>query len=300
MKVLITGGSGLIGSALTKKLLEEKIEVVHLTRYPNSKNGVKTYVWDYTKNQIDTRCFDGVTHIVHLAGEGIADKPWTMERKRSIVKSRVLTTRLLEKNIRENNLPLQAFISASGIGYYGALTSDHIYTEKDQAYKDFVGECCVQWEDAVLKMQDYCRVAILRTGIVLSSSGGAVEKMASPIKKHIGAPLGKGTQYMPWIHIDDMVNMYYWSLTQPVQGIFNAVSSSHTTNREFTQALASVLKKKIILPNAPEFVIKWMFGEMADILLYGSRVSNEKAIQEGFSFKYEQLEGALLSLNLNR
>jgi uncharacterized protein len=300
MKVLITGGSGLVGSAITKKLLKEGLEVVHLTRYANSKNGVKTYVWDYEKEKIDTRCFDGVTHIIHLAGEGIADRPWTMDRKRAIVKSRVLTARLLEKHIREKKLPIEAFISASGIGYYGATTTDRIYTETDAPYTDFVSECCVQWEDAVLKLNDYCRVSVFRTGIVLSQSGGAVEKMASPIKKHLGAALGKGNQYMPWIHIDDLVNLYCWSLTNSIQGIFNGVSSSHTTNREFTQALASVLKKKFILPNAPEFVIKWMFGEMADILLYGSRVSNEKAIQEGFSFKYEQLEGALLSLNLNR
>jgi uncharacterized protein (TIGR01777 family) len=298
MKVLITGGSGLIGSALTNKLVDEGHEVVHLTRYPNSKNGVKTYVWDYKKNKIDYRCFDGVTHIVHLAGEGIADKPWTMERKRAIVKSRVLTTRLLEKHIREKKLPIKAFISASGIGYYGAITTDHLYCETDEPYTDFVGECCVQWEDAVLKLNDYCRVSILRTGIVLSSKGGAIEKMASPIKKRIGAPLGKGNQYMPWIHLDDMVAMYCWMLNNELSGIFNATSSVHTTNKEFTLELAKALNKKIFLPNVPEFVIKWMFGEMADILLYGSKVSNEKIKSTGYTFTYDNLEEALSSLQL--
>jgi uncharacterized protein len=298
MKVLITGGSGLIGNALTRKLLSEGHEVVHLTRYANSKSGVKTYVWDYQKNQFDTKCFEGVTHIVHLAGEGIAERPWTMERKRSIVKSRVLTMRLLEKHIREKKLPIEAVISASGIGYYGAITTDLIYTENDEPFNDFVGECCVQWEDAVLHLQNYCRTGILRTGIVLSEKGGAIEKMASPIKKSIGAPLGKGNQFMPWIHLDDLVNMYIWLLQHEVTGIYNAVSSQHTTNKEFTLELAKTLKKRIFLPNVPEFLIKWMFGEMADILLYGSRVSNEKIKKTGFTFVYDNLQQALQSLKL--
>lgn len=297
MKVLITGGSGLIGSRLTQKLKSEGVEVVHLTRYPNSKNGVKTYAWDWAKGQIDERCFEGVTHIVHLAGEGIADKPWTMERKRTIVKSRVLTARLIETKVRELNVPLEAFISASGIGYYGAITTETIFDEDGKRGDDFVAECCVQWEEAADKLKDLCRVVKLRTGVVLDNNGGAIPKMASPVKKGFGAALGKGSQYMPWIHHDDMVNIYLMALKNTqMSGVYNATSSVHTTNDAFTAALAKSMHKKIRLPNVPAFMMKMMFGEMAAILLEGSRVSNEKIKKEGFSFVYDDLDEALKNL----
>jgi uncharacterized protein (TIGR01777 family) len=297
MKVLITGGSGLIGSRLTQKLKSEGVEVVHLTRYPNSKNGVKTYAWDWAKGQIDERCFEGVTHIVHLAGEGIADKPWTMERKRTIVKSRVLTARLIETKVRELNIPIEAFISASGIGYYGAITSETIFDEEGSRGDDFVAECCVQWEEAADKFNDLCRVVKLRTGVVLDNNGGAIPKMASPVKKGFGAALGKGSQYMPWIHHEDMVNIYLMALKNTkMSGVYNATSSVHTTNDAFTAALAKSMHKKIRLPHVPAFMMKLMFGEMAAILLEGSRVSNEKIKKEGFSFVYDDLDEALKNL----
>lgn len=297
MKVLITGGSGLIGSRLTQQLKNEGIEVVHLTRSANSKNGVKTYLWDWAKNKIDERCFEGVTHIIHLAGEGIADKPWTMERKRNIIKSRVLTARLIETNVRKLNIPIQAFISASGIGYYGAITSETIFDEVSERGNDFVAECCVQWEEAADKFSDICRVVKFRTGVVLDDKGGAVPKMASPIKKGFGAALGKGTQYLPWIHYEDIVNMYVEAIKNDTYtGIYNAVSSTHTTNLEFTESMAKSMHKKIRLPNVPAFMMKFMFGEMAAILLEGSRVSNQKLLNEGFLLKFNDLDEALKNI----
>lgn len=297
MKVLISGGSGLIGIELTKKLIQNGIEVTHLTRAKNSKAGVKTYVWDWKKNYLEDNALDGVTHIVHLAGAGIADKAWTMERKRLIVKSRVLTARLLLEKVNEQNIPLKAFISASGIGYYGATTSEKIYSENDDRGSDFVAECCVQWENAADQFENLCRVVKLRTGIVLDKNGGAVEKIADTIKKGIGAPIGTGKQYMPWIHIEDMVEMYYQSLiNENFSGIYNCVSSQHSNNIEFTNALAKSLGKKLWLPKVPSFVIKLMFGEMAAIVLEGSRVSNRKILETGFEFKHNDLEQAMKSL----
>ena len=293
MKVLITGGSGLIGSELTRKFIDNNIDCVHLSRVKNSKLGVKTYVWDYKRNYLEDGALKDVTHIVHLAGAGIADKPWTMSRKRTIVKSRVLTARLLREYIEKNELKLDAFISASGIGYYGAVTSSHVYKESDQRGHDFVSECCVQWEDEVNKFKN-TRVAILRTGIVLSKEGGALQRIESAINRRIGAPLGSGKQHMPWIHIDDMVQLYYDAVTRDkYEGIYNAVSNEPMTNEELTRNLAKHLGRKLWLPNVPAFMVKTIFGELSEILLEGSHVSNQKLLDNGFEFKFKEFKEAL-------
>ncbi len=297
MKVLITGGSGLIGMALTQKLLDNNISVAHLTRTKNSKAGVKTYEWNWEKNKIDDNALNDVTHVVHLAGAGIADKPWTMQRKRLIVKSRVLTSRLLFETCKKKNIKLDAFISASGIGYYGAITTDRIFTEKDGRKDDFVSECCVQWEREVQKFQETSRVTILRTGIVLSEKGGALEKLSKSVKIGMGAALGSGQQYMPWIHLNDLVDMYYQSIiNNSFSGIYNAVSNEHVTNKEFTLAIAKALNKKIRLPNIPSFLLKSLLGELSEIILNGSRVSNKHAIESGYSFTYKKLDEALTEI----
>ncbi len=294
MRVLITGGSGLVGSALTKKLIANNIEVVHLTRTKNSKAGVKTYEWEWEKNKIDENALKGVTHVIHLAGAGIADRPWTMKRKRLIVKSRVLTARLLFNECKKQNIQLDAFISASGIGYYGAVTTENIFEEEDKRGDDFVAECCVQWENEVIKFKDFCRVAILRTGIVLSENGGALEKLSKSVKLGLGAAIGTGNQYMPWIHLDDLVNMYYNSIMEEnYSSIYNAVSTEHITNEGFTKTLAKSLKKKLWMPKVPAFMLKMTLGEMSEIILEGSRVSNDKIKQQGFQFEYENVESAL-------
>lgn len=293
MKVLITGGSGLIGHKLTKKLLDEGIEVVHLTRHKNSKSGVKTFVWNWENETIDLKCFKGVTHIVHLAGANISDKPWTMKRKRFLIKSRVETTRLLSRSIYENDIPIKAFISASGIGYYGAITSDTIYSEKDSSNDDFISKCSVFWEEAADLFNNKCRVVKVRTGVVLDKEQGALPKITSSIKSGLGAPLGKGDQYMPWIHIDDIVNLYYYALKEDLEGIYNAVASQHITNKELTYSIAKTIGRKIRLPKIPGFLIKMIYGEMANIILLGSRVSNSKIKKHGFKFEYDKLNKAL-------
>ena len=296
MKVLITGGSGLLGSALTKKLLKNSIDVVHLTRNKSSKNDVKNYLWNWEKNEIDENCFVGVTHIVHLAGAGIAEKAWTQKRKEEIVKSRVLTTRLIHSKITQLKLPISGFIAASAVGIYGAQISEKVFTEKDKAFEDFMGNCCKQWENSVDKFESISRVVKLRLGVILDKNHGALPRIANMVKNRIGSPLGNGQQYMPWIHIEDAVNVFYKSiLDEEISGTFNTVSSDYITNSKLTNKIGNVFNRKIWLPNVPSFVLKFLYGEMSETILKGVKVSNKK-LKDEIKLKYENIEDALTEI----
>ena len=294
MKVLITGGSGLLGSSLTQKLLSENIEVVHLTREKNSKNDVKNYLWNWGKNEIDERCFNGITHIIHLAGAGIAEKAWTQKRKNTIVKSRVLTARLLHSKIKSLNIDLKAFISASAVGFYGAQVSEKEFNESDVSYEDFMGNCCKQWENAADLFIPISRVVKLRLGVILDKDFGALPRIARMIKNRIGSPLGTGNQYMPWIHIDDAVEIFYKAIrNNEYSGVYNAVSTENITNSILTKSVGRVLNRKIWLPNVPSFILRFLYGEMSDTILKGVKVSNKKIKNLGFKFKYNKIDEAL-------
>jgi len=295
MKVLITGGSGLIGSRITQKLLDKKIEVVHLTRALNSKFGIKTYRWDWRKKEIDENSLNGVTDIIHLAGAGIADKPWTMARKHTIIQSRVYSAKLLLQKAKEKQIQLNSYISASGIGYYGAITTNHIYTETDHPHNDFVAKCCIYWEKSADKFSETAqRVVKFRTGVVLDKEKGALPKMSKYVNRGLGSAIGTGKQQMPWIHIEDIANLYIEALFNPnYQGVYNAVSPQCITNKKMIDTIAKVNNKKIIVPKVPTFVLKGIYGELADIILNGSCVSAQKVKKEGFTFKYSEIESAL-------
>lgn len=294
---MITGGTGLIGSRLIPTLKEKGYEVVLLSRTEQTYMGCKAYEWDLGKGNIDIRAFEGVTSIIHLAGAGIADKRWTESRKKILVDSRVKSAVLLKKYVQAENLNLKSFISASGIGYYGTQTTEHVFTEEDPPADEFVSEICVKWEAAADDFKEICQVVKLRTGVVLSKNGGALERLAQPIKLGFGAPVGSGDQYMPCIHIDDLCNMYLHCLeNQTLHGVYNAVSGEKSTNRELTRAVASELNKPLWLPNVPGFVMKLAFGEMAQILLGGSHVSAEKIKSTGFDFKYPTIGKALAEI----
>ena len=297
MKILITGGSGTLGSALTQKLLTNNIEVVHLTREKNSKNDVKNYIWDWSKNYIDENCLKGITHIVHLAGAGIAEKAWTKRRKNTIVKSRVLTARLLHSKINSLNLNIAAFISASAVGYYGAQISEKIFIESDNSFEDFMGNCCKQWENAADQFNPIARVIKFRLGVILDKNSGALLKIAKLVKNRIGSPLGSGKQYMPWIHLEDAVNLFYFAImNNKIKGTFNAVSQEIITNKELTLKIGKVLNRKIWMPNVPSFILKFIYGELSDTILKGVKVSNDKIKSLNFKFKYEKVDEALKAI----
>lgn len=296
-KILISGGSGLVGSLLTKKLIEKGYAVNILSRTPGEKDGVKSFKWDVKKGEIDKAAFKGITGIIHLAGAGIAEKRWTRKRKKTIINSRVESAKLLYTTAKKAGVQLNAFVSASGINYYGAETTSHIYVETDLPTNSFISECCVKWEAAADKFSDLTRVVKLRTGVVLAKNGGALDRMAKPVQLGIGSPLGSGLQYMPYIHIHDLCEMYIYALeNEHVRGVYNACNGDHVTNIELTDALAHEFKKSLWMPKVPAVALKLLFGEMAQIILYGSRASSDKIKATGYEFQFQNIHQTLFDI----
>jgi uncharacterized protein (TIGR01777 family) len=293
--ILITGGSGLVGKDLTKRLILEGHEVRILSRYPKSTDRIKSFFWNVEKQEIDEKAFEDVEHIVHLAGSGIADKRWTIERKKDIIDSRVNSMKLITDTVKRKKIQLKSFVGASAIGIYGMTTSEKIFSETDSGADDFLSSSCTQWENSYKEIQSFSeKTCIIRIGVVLSKDGGVLKRLLPLFQLGLGSAVGSGKQYMPWIFIDDLVAVFYEALfNQKFSGIYNAVSSEHITNQQFSKHLAKNLSKPFFLPNVPAFLLKLLFGEMANVLLEGSRVSNQKLIYEGFEFKYSTLSDAL-------
>lgn len=299
-KVLITGASGLIGSELADYLLKNNYEVVQLSRR-KSNGKLDTYIWDLEKSVIDSGALENVDHIIHLAGAGIADKRWTAKRKKEIIDSRVKSAELLFNKISELEVKPQTFISASAVGYYGAKTTENIFTETDDPADDFQGKVCQLWEQPTNKFNQLdIRTINLRFGVVLSEKGGALKKMLLPTKLGIGSALGSGEQFLPWIHIQDVVKIIMKVIDdQNLKGAYNLVAPSHNTYNEFAKALAKVMKKPFFMPNVPSFLLRIMLGEMSEIILEGSRISSRKITEAGYQFEFTDLENALSNLLIN-
>jgi uncharacterized protein len=297
-RVLISGGTGLIGKHLTAKLKEKGYNVALLSRNTGQKTGLQLYHWDPGKSEIDSGAISDADFIIHLAGANIGERRWTRERRKLILESRVKSGDLLLRSVTANNNKLKAFISASAVGYYGAITSDKIFYEEDPPSSDFLGETCLKWEQSADRFEEKgIRTIKIRTGVVLSSHGGALAKMIIPVKMGVGSAIGNGEQYMTWIHVEDLCNIYVKAIEDvKMRGAYNAAAPDHRTNKEFTKSLAQALRKPFWFPNIPAFALKILFGEMSDILLKGSRVSSEKLISEGYSFKFPDLENALNNL----
>lgn len=296
--ILISGGTGLVGKALTKRLISEGHEVRILSRNPKSSTQMKSFYWNVEKNEIDEKAFDGVEYIVHLAGSGIADKRWTDARKRDIIDSRVNSMKLITSVVKKKNIQLKSFVGASAIGIYGMTTSEKIYTETDKGKGDFLTQSCEQWENSYQEIQSLSnKNSIIRIGVVLSKNGGALKKLLPIFNFGLGSAVGSGKQYMPWIHIDDLVTIFYNALFNPkLIGTYNAVSGESTTNAEFSKQLAKTLSKPFFLPNVPSFLLKLVFGEMANVLLEGSQVSNKHLLETGIELKYPTITVALEEL----
>lgn len=291
--ILITGGSGLIGTHLTKSLLADGHLVRWLSRTAGHRHRVRAYAWDVDAGNIDPEAIREVDHVVHLAGAGIADKRWTSRRVQALIDSRARSIRVLLRAFQEVGSAPRSIVSAAGVGYYGATTSDHILSESDPPGHDTIARISVEWEHAVDEWSALCRVVKLRTPVVLAKEGGALPRLAQPVRFGLGAAIGSGKQWMPWVHIDDLVAAYRQALVNDrMRGAYNVVAGN-ATNTELMHTLAQVLKQPFLLPRVPGWVLRAALGEMASILLEGSRVNGSRLAASGALLRHTDLQETL-------
>lgn len=299
LTVLITGANGLIGVPLTKLLISQGYAIHTLSRNPTNRNAaIKEFGWDVENNSIDERCLEGVDAVIHLAGENIGAKPWTKKRKQTIISSRTKSLELLYKAMSTaENSRVKTFISASAVGYYGDR-EDEILTEQSHPGTGFLADTCVQWEQSAdLLTALGLRVVKFRTGMVLAREGGALPKIAFPVKSGFGAILGSGKQWMPWVHLHDVVHAYAHALSnEEMHGAYNLSSPHPVTNKTFTEILAAIHRKKIWLPHVPRLALRIALGEMKAIVLSSNRTDSTKLQSTGFEFKFHFLPEALHDL----
>lgn len=296
--ILITGGTGFVGKHLTDLLILNGYTVSILSRTKkNNTDSVFYYTWDVEKQIIEKESVLNADYIIHLAGENIAGKRWSNQRKEAIVNSREQSAQLIYGVVKKYGKKLDVFISASGVGIYGAISGQAICTEDQKPANDFLGLTCQKWEAVATEFElEGIRTVKVRTGLVLGKNDGFLEKLKPVFKFKLGAALGSGHQYMPWIHIDDLCAIYLEAIkNSEMRGAYNAAVADDTTNATFSTSFAKVYGYKIWLPNVPAFLIKLMLGEMAKLLLTGRRISNDKVKSLGFKFKWEDIEAAIKS-----
>ena len=292
MKIIISGATGLVGAALVRTLRNEGHNVARLVRAGNTTMG--DIQWNPGVATVDLAPLEGADAFVNLNGASIGGGRWTPERKDLLRNSRVSTTRFLVDTFSRLTQKPRAFLSASAIGFYGSR-GDEVLTEASACGTDFLSGVSREWEEEAQRAESFgIRTAILRFGIILSSRGGALQRMLTPFKMGIGGRLGSGKQWMSWISLDDVVEIIQWAIADSQEnGPVNVVVPNPVRNEEFTRVLASVLHRPAIFP-APAFALRLMLGEMADALLLGSqRVHPEKLLRTGYKFKFDPLEPAL-------
>jgi uncharacterized protein len=295
--ILITGASGLIGTRLTELLLQKGHQVFHLGRSKKT-GGVLSFTWDVSRRTIDGNALKSIDTIINLAGTGIADKRWTAKRKQEVLKSRTESVKLLHTKLQLGDHSVKTFISASAIGYYGVEDDERDFVETDKPGNDFLAFVTKQWEAEVDKISSLrIRVVKLRIGIVLSERGGVLKEIARPVNMFAGASLGSGKQYLSWIHIDDLCEMFIKAAEDPAMtGAYNAVGPTPETNATLTRGIAKILNRPIILPRVPSFALRIILGEMAGMVLKGNKVSPKKIEAAGFKYKFRELNDALKDL----
>ncbi len=297
MKILLTGATGLVGSALVKRW-QHNHQLVVLSR---SVKKAKQLFGDVCEvyDSLDNIDFNQLGAVVNLAGEPIADGRWSDSRKSLICQSRWQLTEAIAGKILSADTPPSTLINASAVGYYGRQSAERIDESCTTFYPEFSHDVCARWENLANRCRsDQTRVCVLRIGIVLSENGGALSKMLPAFKLGMGGKIGSGDQMMSWIHIDDLVSAIDFVLNNSAcTGVFNATAPMAVSNSQWTQLLGDRLSKKTPLP-MPAFLLKLMFGEMSDLLLFGQNVYPQKLLDAGFTFKYNQLRSALAALPL--
>ena len=296
MKVLITGATGLIGNELVSLLLQNGVSIHYLTtskkKIENELN-YKGFYWNPEQGIIDENCLMGVDAIIHLAGATIS-KRWTKSYKQEIIESRLLSSAVLFKALKNNPNQVKQIVSASGTAIY-PNNDKVIYDENSKKIDNsFLGNVVYKWEESADKFKSLgLKVCKLRTGIVLSNKGGALIEMAKPIKMAIGSPFGTGKQIQSWIHIHDIAALYFFAISNDLEGVYNAVAPNPVSNEKLTMTIATVLKKPLFMPNIPKFMMKLLLGEMHELLFENRNLSAQKIIDKGFVFKYKTIEKAI-------
>ncbi len=300
MNILITGGTGFIGSALSREFSSSGYNVLITTRRQSASKAKLT--WEPLGNEshrlalIPPNTISNIDAVINLAGEPIASGRWTRTRKRRILSSRVDTTRALVQSMKNASSKPKVLISASAIGYYGPHGDEYV-TENTLSGTDFLADVCKVWEAEALKAQELgVRVVLLRIGAVLESGGGAMPMIAMPFKLFLGGPIGSGKQWFSWIHKDDVIGIIKYALeNESLSGHVNATAPQPVTNKEFSSAVGRALGRPSWLP-VPCFVLKIAFGELGSMLLTGQRVLPERSLKAGYQFKYPDVEGALRAI----
>ncbi len=297
MRILITGATGLVGTAITELCKEQGIAVNYLTTSREkivSKEGYKGFYWNPAENEIDSNCFEGVSAIVNLAGASIAQR-WTKSNKKKILSSRLDALKTLAEALQKlKDHDIDSIVSASAMGIYPDSPSNY-YREDDTAVDDsFLGEVVSLWEQEVDKFEKFnIRVAKVRIGLVLSGKGGALPKMAKPIQYYLGAPIGSGKQWQSWIHIEDLAGIFLHILELGLTGVYNGVGPNPVSNAKLTREIAKALEKPLFLPNIPKVALQLALGEMSYLLFASQRVSSKKIENTGFNFTYTNICTAL-------
>jgi uncharacterized protein (TIGR01777 family) len=305
MKIVVAGGTGFLGAPLCGSWADEGHEVLVLTRsLPPGRSqhepgtgvpGVTRVGWIPLQHGDDlTRTIDGATAVVNIAGESLDARRWTAARKQAIRDSRLNATRALAAAISASAAPPSAFVSGSAVGYYGDRGAEMVAEDAPPGH-DFLGRLCVEWEDEARGAERHgVRLAIVRTGIALERSGGALPRMMRPFRFFVGGPIGSGRQYLSWIHRLDWIEMVRWAVeSADAAGAINATAPHPVTMREFSRALGHAMRRPALAPGVPRFVLRLAVGEIADTLVTGQRVVPGKALAAGFHFRYPEIDIAL-------
>lgn len=299
MRILITGATGLVGSEIIKQCHENNITINYLTSKASKlkpDSNYKGFLWNPLKNEIDEKCIEGVDAIMHLVGASIS-KRWTSSYKETILQSRLQSTQLLLKVLKNNKHSVKQIISASAIGIYPSSLTNYYKEDETEKSNSFLGKVVSKWEDAVDEFKSInILVSKVRIGLVLSSKGGALPEIVKPIKYGVGAAFGSGKQWQSWIHVKDLAKLFLFIYKNKLEGVYNGVAPNPETNKELTTLAAKVIEKPLLLPNIPKLAMQIILGEMHVLLFESQRVSSSKIESEGFKFEFYNLKKTLYDL----
>jgi len=298
--ILITGGTGFVGKELVKLLLKKgyKINLLIRKEVKGIENpNLKTFKWDVYKNEIDKDCIQNADAIIHLAGEEIAAKRWTDERKQQIIESRTKSIQMIYELLRKNKNQVEHVISASAVGYFGDRGNE-LLTEESLPSKDFLAETCIAWEEAVDEGEKLAlRIVKLRSGIILDDRGGVLPQMSKSLSFGLGVIPGSGNQWVSWVHFQDALNIYVYAVeNESLKGVYNMVAPEPITMEKITRSIARAMERSPLFVHFPEFALKIAIGEMSLMVLASTKVSSEKLQLAGYNFKYPAIEEAMVEI----